>query len=431
MVHFFQWVILSCLYILAMPIEAFGDGIIPPETPAFNILEKINEARSLLENSNGLSYDEHRVTSEKDNGGRQGGRAAPVINGRILTRQEIALAILDKTTGRIIEKRYWLDTSEIVRANRMRSTRNDNTGPAKIPRFNPYIGSRDFEVVVNWWNTFNSDLSVKSKGRENVEQYVVLANKYLIPYRGGLAHGSQRNGSRFLDIVYVPYSRALHSEAMVDEGKAFLNLQVAQAFTDLKEKQVTSRAYSGQLVADTVSENFIKCLLMNEHSDPGWMLSSEEKGRWVAERFLILLAANGQRAFRFSDSRTGALGIAQIMPRTYAHVVDIYPGADLIKDVNRGRADMANAIKASILVCDDLKSIVVRSMRNNSSFLEKDYLQLFNAKSQEEVDEIRAAIYNGGPKKYILATGSINPQIQETAHYVKKFNFIRRLNMFD
>ncbi|PIP42486.1 MAG: hypothetical protein COX19_01055 [Desulfobacterales bacterium CG23_combo_of_CG06-09_8_20_14_all_51_8] len=430
MVNLFRVTILCCLCMIATQVNAHGEDISSAD-PAFNIMEKINEARSLLEKSNGLGYDEHRVTARRKNGARQSDRTPPVISRRVLYRQQIALAILDKKTGCIIEKRYWLDTEEIIRANRMRNTREDNTGPAKMPRFHPYIASRNFEVVVNWWNTFNSDLSVKNKGQDNAEQYVVLANKYLIPNRGGSAHGSHRNGSRYLDIVYVPYSRALHSEAMIDAGKAFLNNQVAQAFTDLREKQVKSRGYSGRLATDTMSENFIKCLLINEHSDPGWMLSTKDKGRWVAERFLILLAANGERAFRFSDSRTGALGIAQIMPETYAHVVNIYPGADLIGDVDRGRAEMANAIKASILVCDDLQSAVVRNMRDDSSSFQQNYRRLFDAKSEEEVDEIRAAMYNGGPKKYILATGSINPRVQETVSYVKKFNFIRSLNMFE
>jgi len=305
MARFIRAAILCCLCMIVMQVYANG-GVIPSTNPSFNIMEKISEARSLLEKSNGLGYDDHRVTTRGKKVVRQRGRPTPVIRPRVLYRQEIALAILDKKTGRIIEKRYWLDTEEIVRANRMRNTREDNTNPAKIPRFHPYIASRNFEVVVNWWNTFNSDLSVKNKGQDNTEQYVVLANKYLVPNRGGLAYRSHQKGSRYLDIVYVPYSRALHSEAMIDAGKAFLNNQVAQAFTDIREKQVKSRAYSGQLATDTMSENFIKCLLMNEHADPGWMLSTKGKGRWVAERFLILLAANGERAFRFLPVKSSA-----------------------------------------------------------------------------------------------------------------------------
>lgn len=409
---------------------AYGENI-PSTYPAFNIMEKIGEARGLLEKSKGLGYDEHRVTVGNKKGVRQRGRTATVKSPQVLYRQEIALAILDKKTGRIIIKCYWLDPDEIVRANRLRNTREDNKGPARIPRFHPYIASRDFEVMVNWWNTFNSDLSVKNKGGDNAEQYMVLANKYLVPNRGGPAHGCCQNGSRYLDVVYVPYSPALHSEAMIEAGKGFLNSQVARAFTDLREKQVKSRACSGQLVSDTINENFIKCLLINEHADPGWMLSTKEKGQWVAERFLVLLAANSERAFRFSDSKAGACGIAQIMPKTYANIVKFYPDADLIGNVDRGRADMANAIKASVLVCDDLHSAIVRNMRGGSSSLKKKYRRLFDAKSEEEVDEIRAAMYNGGPKKYILATGSINPRVKETVIYLKKFNFIKNLNMFE
>jgi hypothetical protein len=119
----------------------------------------------------------------------------------------------------------------------------------------------------------------------------------------------RQNGSRYLDVVYVSYSPALHSEAMIEAGKTFLSSQVAQAFTGLREKQVKSQAYSAKLATDTMSENFIKCLLINEHADPGWMLSTKEKGRWVAERFLILLVENGERAFHFSDAKTGAAAL--------------------------------------------------------------------------------------------------------------------------
>jgi hypothetical protein len=428
MLHFFRAIILSCLCMIATQVDAHGKDT-PSAVPAVNIMEKIPEAKALLESSKGLGYDERRLSLRGKTRARQKGRIAS--GRRELSRQEIALAILDKKTGLINIRCYWLYTEEIVRANRMRNTREDNTGPAEIPQFHPYVASRDFEVVVNWWNTFNSDLSVKNKGRDNAEQYVVLANKYLIANKSGPGPGSRRNGSRYLDIVYVPYSRALHSETLIEAGKAFLNKQVALAFTDLKEKQVKSRAFSGQLATDTISENFIKCLLMNEHADSGWMLSTREKGRWVAERFFILIAANGEKAFRFSESKAGALGIAQIMPQTYANIVTLYPDADLIGNVNKGRGEMTNAIKASILICDDLQRLVVRNMRDNSALLQKKYRRLFDAKSKEEVDEIRAAMYNGGPKKYILATGSINPRLPETVTYVKKFNFIRNLNMFD
>lgn len=403
MIRFSRMAILSCLCLISMQVCAHSEA--PPSTdPVYNIFEKICEARNLLENSKELMYEEKTVSTRVKKAIR-GGYITRWIDHNILYRQEIALAILDRETGQIIEKPYWLNTEDIIQANRLRITAMNNTYSGNMPCFHPFKASQDFEVGVNWWNTFNSDLSVKNKGQDNAEQYVVIGNKYLIP-KSHLGYNN-RKGTKYLNVVYVPYSQTLHSETMIDAGKAFLNKQVAQAFTDLKERQVKSRAYSGMLATDTMSEDFIKCLLINEHSDPGWMLSTDDKSRWVAERFLILLAANGERAFGFTDSRTGALGIAQIMPETYAHVVNLYPDAGLIRDVEKGRTEMANAIKASILVCDDLQAAVVRS-----SCRQKRYQKVFDAKSEEEIDQIRAAIYNGGPSKYILATGSVSPRIR-------------------
>lgn len=423
MIRFFRTAIIGCLCLIAMQVCAHSEDS-PSTDPAFNIMEKICEARNLLEKSKELMYDEKTVSTRGKKVVR-GVRNTRRIDHKVLDRQEISLAILDRETGQIIEKRYWLDTEDIIQANRLRTTGMNNTSPDNMPCFHPFKASQDFEVLVNWWNTFNSDLSVKNKRQDNARQYVVIGNKYLIP-KSHLGYYNNRMGTKYLNIFYVPYSRALHSEAMIDAGKSFLNQQVAQAFADLKERQVKSRAYSEQLATDTMSEDFIKCLLINEHSDPGWMLSADAKSRWVAERFLILLAANGEKAFRFTDSRTGALGIAQIMPETYAHVVDLYPDAGLIRDAEKGCTEMANAIKASILVCDDLQTAVVRS-----SCRQKRYQKLFDAKSEDEIDEIRAAIYNGGPRKYILATGSISPRIRETVYFVKKFNLIKDLHLFE
>jgi hypothetical protein len=404
-----------------------------PEPPSCAVMDKIKEGRSLLAQSPRLRYVEQTITTKVKKVVKHKGRKKTitrVLAHKVLSRQEIALAVLDTTSCAVSERRYWLDTEDIARANQIRASFLDN--PGDIPRFQPVDPSEDLEVYVRWWNTFNSDLSLRSRrgGPAETERYVVVANKYLVP-NSRLAYASDQTGKTYSDIVYVPYSRSIHLEPLIEAGKAFLNEQVAAAFKDLKVREVESRAYPGLLVTDTMSESFIKNIFINEHSDPRWMLTAEDNGRWVAERYLIILGANGERAFRFTYSRTGALGIGQIMPETYAHIVDTYPEARLIRDIDIGRVEMRNAIKASILVFDDHLAVVINNIDKAPPGQRERNRELFEAKSEEEIEEIRAAIYNGGPGKYIPATGSISPRIQETVDFVRKFRLIRDLNLFE
>ena len=53
------------------------------------------------------------------------------------------------------------------------------------------------------------------------------------------------------------------------------------------------------------------------------------------------------------------------------------------------------------------------------------------SKSEEEVEEIRAAMYNGGPGKYVPEEGSISGRVQETVDFVRKFRLIRDLQLFE
>lgn len=428
MVRLARAAILSCLCVIAMQVCAHGETP-SQENPPCSLIKQINEARRLLEKSPGLRYDEHKVTRKVKSVVKQKGRKVKVtrrVTTRELYRQEIVLAVLDMKTGRTFTASFWLNTEDIAQANRLRAIcAND----PDIPTFHPYKSGRDFEVVVNRWNTYNSDLSLKNKGQENAEQYVVIANKYLVP--SSRLDRARSTKLKYTDVVYAPYSSAIHSDALIDAGKEFLSEQVARAFASLKKRQVESHAYPGKLVTDTISESFIRHLLINEHSDPRLMLAAEDKGRQVAERFLILLAANGQRAFRFTNSSTGAIGIAQIMPKTYDYVAVKYPDAELIRNTDVGRSEIENAIKASILVCDDLMAAVIRKMGGASSLRRANYRRLFDEKSEDELDEIRAAIYNGGPGKYIPATGSISPRVSETVYFVKKLNLIRELNLFE
>ena len=184
--------------------------------------------------------------------------------------------------------------------------------------------------------------------------------------------------------------------------------------------------FSQDLFRAGKSQTFVKNIFLTEQTDPKMMLLSNDGGLELAERVLIRLGTNGEKAFRYTVSKTGASGLGQIMPGTYNSIVKQYPSAQLIQNIDIGRVDIKNAIKASTLVFDDHSSTVVG--RVNSSSKAK---RIFERKTQDEIDEIRAAIYNGGPGKYKYLTGDISTAVTETVLFVRKFKMIRRLDLFE
>jgi hypothetical protein len=381
----------------------------------WNLADKVTEAKSLLTASAPLRFTENRRTIRLKNG-----RTRVETE---LARQEIALAVLDRETGRVFEKRYWLEEADITRANAIRRNYEDNS--ENLPRFQPEQIDEEFSVITNWWNNFNSDWSIVRAG-EPAGRYVVLADKFLMDNES-LAYPEDRTGQKYSDIVYVPYSAALREDkTLIAAGKLFLNEHVRAAFDELAQARVESKSFPGQLVTDTITQVFVKNIFLTEQTDPRMMLTSNDGGLELAERVLIRLGTNGEKAFRYTVSKTGASGLGQIMPGTYASIVKGYSSAHLIRDIDIGRVDITNAIKASTLVFDDHLSVVVN--RANSTARSR---QIFERKSRDEIDEIRAAIYNGGPSKYKHLTGNISNAVTETVLFIRKFRMIRELGLFD
>ncbi len=385
--------------------------------PQWKLSDKLEEAKTLLRNSLPLNFLEGPKKDSK-------GKIVKDKKGKIileLARKEIALAVLDLETGQIFEKRYWLDEKDIEEANTIRRTYLENT--ENLPKFMPENIDENFSVTVNWWNNFNSDLSIAKSGSGG--NYIIVANKCLID-NDSLAYAEDRTGGKYSDIVYAPYSSSIHITDFIVTGQNFLNKNVAQAFKELEESGIQSKAFPGKLVTDTVSQAFVKNIFMNEQTDPREMFTSDDGGRRLTERVLVRLGMNKEKTFRYTVSKTGASGLGQIMPGTYASIVKGYPNAHLLKDIDIGRVDIVNAIKASTLVFDDHFSSVV-NMANKSSKTRA----LFAQKTQSEIEEIRAAIYNGGPGKYKPLTGTISLAVNETVGFVKKFKMIRDLKLFD
>ncbi len=403
------------------------NGLAASSIQEWKLSEKIEEGKKLLENSPPLRFKEE---PQKDKKGRIiKKKGQPVME---LVKKEVALAVLDTETGELFEKRYWLDMAEINKANELRKKYLDN--PEHLPKFQPSDTGEKFVAVSNWWNSFNSDISVLNKGN-TTNRYAVVANKYLMS-NDDLVYPEEKTGAKYSDIVYAPHSENIHVLMMIAYGKDFINKSVQRAFDELAQAGVMSRAFSGKLVTDTVSPTFVKNILINEQADPKLTLVSIDSAKYQAERVLVRYGANKEKAFRYTVSKTGASGPAQIMPLTYSHpkkgtgVLQAYIGANLIKDVDIGRVDMVNAIKAQILVFDDHMVYVIQRVNNSGSKAKK----VFAGLSPDQLDEVRAMIYNGGPNKYNISTGGLNLKargVKETLPFIQKFRAIRELGLFN
>jgi len=387
----------------------------------WRLIDKIEEGKQLLESSAPLRFVE---TPQKNKKGIiiKDRKGQPILE---LTQKEIALAILDIQTGQIFEKRYWLDTIEINKANELRKKYLEN--PDHLPKFQPSNTNEEFLIIVHWWNSFNSDLSVVKEG-DTANRYIVVANKYLM-LNEDLVYPEDQKGLKYSDIVYVPYSPALKDKTLIATGKQFLNDYVSEAFKELTEAGVKSKTFPNRLITETLTQAFIKNIILTEQTDPKMMIISTDGGKELVERVFIRLGANGEKAFRYTVSRAGASGLGQIMPATYASMFKIYSSAQLIKNVDIGRVDVKNGIKATILVLDDhLGGVKNRAYANGSAAKKR-----FDALTTDKLEETRGMAYNGGPNKYNTATGGLNLKVKgatETLGFIQKFRMIRGLNLF-
>src|SRR3989338_1563537 len=144
----------------------------------WKLADKVEEAKQLLENSPKLQFEESQQVDRKGKVIKKKGQTVWEM-----TRKEIALAILDTETGQVFEKRYWLNIAEINKASDLRKKYQNN--PDNLPRFQSIQADEEFRVVSNWWNSFNSDLSIAIEGTvaglpAQAGRYVVVANKYLM-----------------------------------------------------------------------------------------------------------------------------------------------------------------------------------------------------------------------------------------------------------
>src|SRR3989338_6907075 len=392
----------------------------------FLTIEKIMEGQEKLKKSSPLKFVEKTTKTRLKSG--------KTITTTEFVKKETELSLLDTKTGEIFEKRYWLDEKEVEKANAIRRKYLENK--ENLPHFTSENPAETFQVTTNWWNNFNSDLSIADSSKpEEERRYIIIGNKFLLG-NDNFAYFSEQTGDNYSDMVYVPYSPELHRQEFVEIGKNLMDKKVAEAFRKLRSLGVKSKAFPEKLVADSIEEKFVKTILLTEQTDPSMILLSEDDGKKLVERVLIRLALNGERAYRYTFSKTGASGLGQIMPKTYSYVdpktkqgkgtVQLYPGANLIKDVNIGRIDVVNAIMTSVLVFDSHLGDAFRNLtKSQKTKLDKKLIV-----EPDFVNEVRAAVYNGGASKYRPATATIYAGIRETVLFVRKYKMIRELKLF-
>lgn len=334
-------------------------------------------------------------------------------NGDELERKQIALAIINVTSGEILEKRIWVREEDIRRASIIGTV--------------PVVNDSDdgLSVSVRWWNSFNSAYEILGH-----PELIVIANKYLVerkylPEQYVALLGDKANNSKYTDMVYVPFSENLLSEEIIDAGRNYLDEKTDAAFAELAKSQVHSRAHPEMLVSDFISRRLVKNIVLVEHVDPSWLALSDDGGKMLANRVLVIIGSNQEWSYRYTSSPAGANGIAQFIESTYDAMVDEYPEANLIKDYKLGMANHTNALKAAALLFD-----------TNTKILE-ERIDSEKIKENPVSNEMLSAAYNGGTDRVIRAVNRYGQHWaqsdifpSETTNYVKKYELISKLEIF-
>jgi hypothetical protein len=227
-------------------------------------------------------------------------------------------------------------------------------------------------VSVRKNNGVNSEFAVA--GAEGAR---VVAVKYPIFKSVGTA---RRPKYELHDVVYVPYSSAIHEESTVSWGRERLDATMAAVYAELRAAGTRSRAYPDRLMADVVDPDWVRSIAMIEHLG---MNALEADTRRAMDSVYVILGTNQEDAYAYSRSSAGAFGLVQFIPSTYK-LMTRRTDLGLIVDFETGMRNHHNAIKASVGYLDaELASMPLAV---------KDLYYVDEAR----VGEYLAAAYNGG-----------------------------------
>ncbi len=154
--------------------------------------------------------------------------------------------------------------------------------------------------------------------------------------------------------VYVPYSSALNTPELRQEGLEYLRDAVMGAYYELRAKDVRSQFIHGSYVTDFGTPDHVVTLILTEQMwSAVWFTEGTDAVRLaMLDRTLTILALNRSRSYSYTVSSADARGMGQIVDRPYDAIRDQYPGAELPQDSIEGRTDHHTTVKAMICHAD-------------------------------------------------------------------------------
>jgi hypothetical protein len=167
-------------------------------------------------------------------------------------------------------------------------------------------------------------------------------------------------------IVYLPFTQDTLDPLFVSGGKEFLLATARQAMEDLRQANVASVAFPGELLATAVPPEVIATLAVIEQTDDRDFVDDKET---AYNEVLSQYGLKRQEAYRYSVSRASAIGPMQFTNGkrgngTYSLVVRRCPGAKLEPNFERGATDLLNAMKAAICLFDSDLAHMPADIRN-------------------------------------------------------------------
>jgi hypothetical protein len=188
-------------------------------------------------------------------------------------------------------------------------------------------------------------------------------------------------------IVYLPFTEDTYDPIFVTSGRDYLLFTARKAMGELREAQVPSAAYPGELLADVVPAEVITTLAVIEQTDDADFVEDEDE---AVSKVLSQYGLKLGEAYRYSVSSAAAIGPMQFTNRrgngTYSLVVRRCPEARLDRNFERGATNLLNAMKAAICLLD----IELSQMR-------ADIRQAYRG-DPAVLGIFPVAAYNGGPR---------------------------------
>ncbi len=209
-----------------------------------------------------------------------------------------------------------------------------------------------FTLSMRRENGINSDIAcVEPAGGK------IVAVKYPVSNEGN-RFGA---GDAVIEAVYTPYSAEIMTDEVIKRGIEVQNSFIEKAYSRLRDRGVLSRAFPGQRIVDIIPKDVLRVLLLNEHIDPS-EFKSAGLTKPLAERVLTVIGTNREKAYAYSVSSAGARGLVQMIPSTYALLLNKYTAAGLKSNFPSAMGDPVNAVMAQVLLCDsDWESIRART----------------------------------------------------------------------